>query len=134
MCLSIFLEIVSMSERTHHDGPCPIERVVAVFGGKWKTAILHSLTGSDRRFNELRRMVPEVTQRMLTKQLRELVRDGLVHREHFAEIPPRVVYSLTQLGLSLVPLFEEMDRWGEDHMGEVYEANARYDVQPTLKI
>jgi DNA-binding HxlR family transcriptional regulator len=126
-----FFWIGPMTERTHHDGPCPVERVVAVFGGKWKTAILHSLTDSGRRFNELRRMVPEVTQRMLTKQLRELVRDGLVHREHFPEIPPRVVYSLTPLGLSLVPLFEEIDRWGGDHMGEVYQANARYDVSST---
>jgi len=119
-----------MSERTHHDGPCPIERVVAVFGGKWKTAILHAMDGADRRFNELRRMVPEVTQRMLTKQLRELVRDGLVHREHFAEIPPRVVYSLTPLGRSLVPVFQEIDRWGIDHMEEVQRANDVYDAVP----
>ncbi|MEM9596565.1 MAG: helix-turn-helix domain-containing protein [Acidobacteriota bacterium] len=113
-----------------HDGPCPIERVLAVFAGKWKPAILFALENEGTlRFNELRRAVPGISQRMLTQQLRELERDGVVSREQFLEIPPRVEYRLTSLGRSLSPVEAAIDAWGEAHMQQVESARGRYDQQ-----
>ena len=113
-----------------HDGPCPIERVLDVFAGKWKPAILYALeTDGTLRFNQLKRQVPGVSQRMLTQQLRELERDGVVSREQFLEIPPRVEYSLTPLGRSLSQIEQAIDAWGEAHMPEVEQARERYDLQ-----
>ena len=95
------------TKRKEVGGPCPIEPVIDVFAGKWKPAILYMLNKHGTlRFNELRSLVPEVTQRMLTRQLRELERDGIVSRQAFAELPPRVEYSMTKLGTSLGPDFE----------------------------
>ena len=79
------------------------------------------------RFNALRRLIPGVSQRMLTQQLRELERDGIVSRKHFAEIPPRVEYSLTKLGESLGPVAQAIDAWGDDHMADVEKSRKRYD-------
>ncbi|MEM8996866.1 MAG: helix-turn-helix domain-containing protein [Acidobacteriota bacterium] len=113
-----------------HGGPCPIERVLAVFAGKWKPAILFSLeNGGTLRFNELRRQIPGISQRMLTQQLRELERDGVVAREQFLEIPPRVEYRLTPLGSTLSRVEEAIDRWGQAHMPQVEEAREHYDLQ-----
>lgn len=95
---------------------CPVEAALDVIGGKWKSIILFRLMEGTRRFNELRRLLPSVTQRTLTNQLRELERDGLVHRTVFAEIPPRVEYRLTPLGESLEPVLRELRSWAEQHM------------------
>lgn len=112
-----------------YDGPCPVERVFRVFGGKWKSAILFYLEEKGTlRFNELRKQIPEVTQRMLTQQLRELERDGLVTRKHYAEIPPRVEYSTTKLAASLVPIFQSIDMWGKKNMAAIHKAQKRYDA------
>lgn len=92
---------------------CEMEVTLELIGGKWKPLILYYLFEGTRRFGELKRLLPHVTQRMLTRQLRELERDGLVRREVFKEVPPRVEYSLTELGSSLKPLIEAMDAWGE---------------------
>ncbi len=117
-----------MAKHIPNDGPCPIERVLKVFGSKWKPSILFYLESKGPlRFNELRRCIADVTQRMLTNQLRELERDGLVKREHFPEIPPRVVYSLTKLGASLGPVGQAIDQWGKKHMGDVHKSQQRYD-------
>ena len=117
-----------MAKRTVDDGPCPIERVLMVFGGKWKPSILfHLESRGTLRFNELRRAIPGVTQRMLTNQLRELERDGLVNREFFPEVPARVEYSLTKLGESVGPVGQAIDRWGQQRMGDVHKAQQRYD-------
>lgn len=107
---------------------CPIAGSIGVFGGKWKPDILYHLSKAPRRFNELRRSIPRVTQRMLTQQLRELERDGLVNRKQFMEIPPRVVYSLSELGLSLAPVFDMLEKWGAQNMGKVEKSRARYDA------
>ncbi|MGD9653156.1 MAG: winged helix-turn-helix transcriptional regulator [Candidatus Dadabacteria bacterium] len=109
------------------DTTCPVGSAIDAFGGKWKPDIIYYLRQSPRRFNELRRLIPRVTQRMLTQQLRELERDGLVNRKQFMEIPPKVVYSLSDLGLSLVPVFDILEEWGARNIGSIEKARARYD-------
>lgn len=93
---------------------CFFELTLLVMGGKWKPIILYHLSETDvLRFSELRRGMPGVTERMLTRQLRELEADGLVHRQVFREVPPRVEYALTDLGRDLVPILEQLRQWGE---------------------
>jgi DNA-binding HxlR family transcriptional regulator len=82
-------------------------------GGKWKGVILGYLLGGTMRFGELKRRLPEVTQRMLTTQLRELEAHGIVERKVYAEVPPRVEYSLTEFGRTLEPILVQMKSWGE---------------------
>lgn len=94
------------------DSLCPAPVIFTMIGGKWKLSILKTLIfKGTKRFGDLRREVDGVTQTMLTKQLRALESDGLVHREVFAEVPPRVEYSATEDGLSLKPVFEAMHQW-----------------------
>jgi DNA-binding HxlR family transcriptional regulator len=94
---------------------CNVELVLEVIGGKWKGAALYHLLNGTKRFGELRRELPRVTQRMLTLQLRELEAEGLVHRKVYAEVPPRVEYSVTEFGRTLEPLIMAMKDWGETH-------------------
>lgn len=96
---------------------CPVEVSVSVIGGAWKLTIVRHLSEGTRRFGELRRELGDVTDRTLTRQLRELEDDGLVHREVFAEVPPRVEYSLTPLGESLRPVVDTLDAWGKEWAG-----------------
>ena len=91
---------------------CPIEATVSLIGGKWKTVILWKLRDDKLRFNQLMAGIPEISPKMLTKQLRELEMGGLVTRKMYPEIPPRVEYSLTPKGISLVPILTDMARWG----------------------
>lgn len=99
--------------------PCPVELTVDVIGGKWKGLILYHLISGTKRFNELRRLLPKTTQRMLTLQLRELEKDGIIHREVYPEIPPKVEYSLTNFGETLKPIIFLMRDWGEAYENEV---------------
>jgi DNA-binding HxlR family transcriptional regulator len=92
---------------------CPVQVTLDVIGGRWKALALYHLRGGTRRFNELRRLMPGVTQRMLTATLRELERDGVVRREVFPEVPPRVEYTMTERGESLRPILDAMAAWGE---------------------
>ena len=94
---------------------CPVTFTSDVIGGKWKALILFHLISGTKRFNELRRLMPEVTQRMLTLQLRELETDQIIHREIYREVPPKVEYSLASLGQTLVPLIGAMREWGAVH-------------------
>lgn len=98
---------------------CPVEAALDVIGGKWKSIVLFRLLEGTRRFNELRRLLPKVTQRTLTNQLRELEHDGLVHRTVYAEVPPRVEYRLTPRGRSLEPVLRALRCWAEAHMNAV---------------
>ena len=98
--------------RDDEDYGCPIEVALDVIGGKWKGIVLYRLMDGTARFNELRRLMPKATQRMLTLQLRELERDGVIRRTVYAEVPPRVEYDLTELGSNLRPVLETMSVWG----------------------
>ncbi|WP_068621089.1 winged helix-turn-helix transcriptional regulator [Paenibacillus tuaregi] len=94
---------------------CPVEYTLGVIGGKWKGVILYHLIDGAKRFNELRKICPAITQRMLTLQLRELEQDGVVHREVYQQVPPKVEYSLTAFGRTLEPIILSMKRWGETY-------------------
>ncbi len=104
---------------------CPVEAALDIIGGKWKSIILFRVLEQTRRFNELRRLMPKITQRMLTNQLRELERDGLIHREVYAEVPPRVEYSITEFGASLEPVLLALKGWAETHMPERMSGNEK---------
>ncbi|EKE75505.1 winged helix-turn-helix transcriptional regulator [Gallaecimonas xiamenensis] len=108
---------------------CPVTFTVEVIGGKWKSLILYHLMSGTRRFNELRRLMPEVTQRMLTLQLRELEADNVIARKVYREVPPKVEYSLTPLGLTLAPLISAMRDWGATHEHTIlaYRENPKSD-------
>lgn len=95
---------------------CPVEKTLAIIGGKWKPLIVFHLLGGVHRFGELRRLMPQVTQQMLTLQLRELERDGIVHREIYPQVPPKVEYSLTDVGRSLQPVLDMMLAWGQTYL------------------
>ncbi|MBL0888238.1 helix-turn-helix transcriptional regulator [Myceligenerans sp. I2] len=92
---------------------CPVEVAIAVVGGAWKMTVVKHLLGGPLRFGALNRAVGPVTPRVLTRQLRDLEADGIVHREVFPQVPPRVEYSLTPLGESLAGLVRSLDAWGE---------------------
>lgn len=94
---------------------CPVEYTLDVIGGKWKGVLLYHMIEGPVRFNEFRRICPTITQRMLTLQLRELEEDGIVHREVYPQVPPKVEYSLSEFGRTLVPIIMEMKIWGEKH-------------------
>ncbi|WP_349358760.1 helix-turn-helix domain-containing protein [Stappia sp.] len=91
---------------------CPVEAALELIGGKWKGLALYHLMEGPVRFNELKRQMGDVTQRMLTKQLRELEADGLIRREVFPVVPPKVEYSLTEKGESLRPIIMALRDWG----------------------
>ena len=91
---------------------CPVERTLDVIGGRWKVLILRELFLGVKRFNELQRAVNGITQKMLTQQLREMESDGIVHREIYLQVPPKVEYSLTPVGESLKPIIDAMHEWG----------------------
>ena len=96
---------------------CPVEATLAVIGGKWKAVLIfHLMRTGPHRFAELRRKTSGISDRVLTRQLRELETDVVVAREVFAEVPPRVEYSLTEYGESLRPVTEAMCQWGKRHM------------------
>ena len=95
---------------------CPVTTTLNVIGGKWKPVILWILHDGKRRFSEIRRMIPGITQKMLTQQLRELEADGILNRRVFPVVPPKVEYSLTQYGQTLAPVLQAMATWGEAHL------------------
>ncbi|MBM6580967.1 helix-turn-helix transcriptional regulator [Microvirga sp. BT689] len=95
---------------------CAVERTLSLIDGKWKIVILYKLLRGTLRFNELRRLIPAVTQRMLTHQLRELEADGLIIRTVYAQVPPRVEYSLSARGRSLEPVLMAMKEWGDTNL------------------
>ncbi|HZT38539.1 MAG TPA: helix-turn-helix domain-containing protein [Bryobacteraceae bacterium] len=104
-----------MSARKKSDPQvCPVKTAVGALGGKWKPLIVYYLRFGTRRFSELRRLIPEATQQMLTQQLRQLERDGVVKRTVYPEVPPKVEYALTPLGRQLEPILDLLERWGKN--------------------
>ena len=95
---------------------CPVTYCMSKIGGKWKPIILFLITRGVNRFGILQRSIEGISKQMLTKQLRELEADGLLDRKIYAEIPPRVEYSITEVGQSLLPVIKSMKIWGEEHM------------------
>ena len=95
---------------------CPVKTTLKIIGGRWKVIIIHQLMDGTKRFSELKRAIDGITQKMLTQQLRELERDGVVERKVYPQVPPKVEYSLTHLGRSLKPILEAMHEWGVKHM------------------
>lgn len=94
---------------------CPVLLTTSIIGGKWKPLILYYLQTRTRRFSELNRLIPRSTKKMLTQQLRELERDAIVSRKVYAQVPPRVEYSITRHGESLRPILQLMSGWGKKH-------------------
>ncbi len=107
---------------------CPIRETLEHLGSKWTVLILIALSGREQRFNELRREIPDISQRMLTQTLRELERAGLVHRDVHATIPPRVEYRLSALGQSLLQPLAGIVDWTVENVGAIQRAKMAYDL------
>lgn len=95
------------------DHYCPAEAAIEIIGGKWKCQILHTLQTGTKRYGELRRAMPDITQRVLTRKLRELEEHGVIQRKVYAQVPPRTEYSLTEKGKSLDAVLTELERWSQ---------------------
>jgi DNA-binding HxlR family transcriptional regulator len=91
---------------------CPVEVTLSVIGDKWKILILRDLTSDTKRFSELKKSITQISQKVLTQNLRSMERDGLLNRKVYAEVPPRVEYTLTEKGHSLQPVLDSMAKWG----------------------
>jgi DNA-binding HxlR family transcriptional regulator len=124
--LKQLVSLISMKKPSlPDDHPCPVEAAMDVVGGRWKGVILyHLFTQGTLRYGELRRLLPpRASQQAVTNQLRELEADGVVHREVFRQVAPRVEYSLTSLGQSLKPLMLGLCEWGKAYQAHVAEAH-----------
>ena len=108
MCRSYLLETMQVEE-------CSVREALNVIEGKWKPIILYYLVQNTKRFGELRKLMPDATQKMLTQQLRELERDGIVTRKIYQQVPPKVEYSLTPYGRTLKPVLDALCKWGKNH-------------------
>lgn len=106
------IEAIIYTDIPVETGKCAVETTLHIIGGKWKPIIIFRLLGGTKRFSELQRSMPNVTRRMLTGHLRELERDGIVHREVYKQVPPKVEYSLTDVGRTLQPLLDQVLAWG----------------------
>lgn len=95
---------------------CPIEAAIVLIGGKYKAIILWHLMTGTLRYNEIHKRIPNATDKMLTQQLRELERDGLINREVYPVVPPKTEYSLTNFGKSITPILDEMCNWAESYL------------------
>ena len=106
------------------DYGCSVEAALDVIGGKWKGVVLFHLLEDTRRFGELQRLIPNITRRMLTRSLRQLESEGLVHREVYKQVPPKVEYSLTEYGRTLTPIIKGLRAWGDEYMKRLSEREA----------
>ncbi|MDF2634910.1 MAG: transcriptional regulator, HxlR family [Pelosinus sp.] len=111
---------------------CSMELTLDLIGGKWKSLILWHLGENTLRFSELKKTLPQITQKMLTQQLRNLEADGLVHRYIYTQIPPKVEYSLTEAGKSLLPILDTLCQWGLSYAQDV-EVSTEEDLSQQSK-
>lgn len=107
--------MINFREKTYR---CPVELTIDLLGGKWKAVLLWELSEKTLRFNELTRLFPNATRKMLTQQLKEMERDGLVNRKEYYQVPPKVEYSLTDFGKTFMPVLFSMNQWGEDYIAK----------------
>ncbi len=105
-----------MSTKNQKKYYCPIDVTIKTIGGKWKPIILHHLLSGTKRFGALRKLIPDITQKMLTQQLRELEQDALIARKVYPEVPPKVEYSLTDYGKTLEHVLTALSKWGQMHI------------------
>ena len=106
---------------------CPVRNVLSRIGDKWSMLVLFTLEYNRcQRFKELQRNIPDISQKMLTTTLKMLESDGLIHREMFPEVPPRVEYSLTEKGKSLLPLIDNLLSWASENMEDIIESRRQY--------
>jgi DNA-binding HxlR family transcriptional regulator len=112
---------------------CPVDVAIDLIGGKWKPMILYRIGAGTLRFGQLQRAIPEVTQRMLTLQLRELERDGLLTRKVFAEVPPKVEYTLTRAAIEILPVLEALGQWVVDNRQALAAVTEAENTAATLK-
>lgn len=101
---------------------CPVEVTLTLISNKWKILIMRDLLEGTKRFGELKKSVTNISQKVLTSNLREMEENGLLTRKIYPEVPPRVEYTLTEIGYSLAPLFDEMHKWGEDYKEKMKKA------------
>jgi DNA-binding HxlR family transcriptional regulator len=117
--------LIKLGDETFH---CALDVTMRFIGGKWKTVVLWYLRKGPMRFSELRKRIPQITEKMLSLQLKELERDGILSRKVYAEVPPRVEYTYTEQGASLIPVVEALAHWGREKSraeGVVIEAEKR---------
>lgn len=109
---------------------CPIRNILSRIGDKWSMLVLYTLeTDEAKRFKELQRNIPDISQKVLTATLKMLEADGLVKREAFAEVPPRVEYSLSDKGKTLLPHINALLSWATDNMDDIYESRRHYLIK-----
>ena len=106
---------------------CPVTHAVKTMGRRWKPLVLYYLRNGPLRFSELRRCIPEATQKMMTQTLRELEADGILHRQAYAQVPPKVVYSITRYGRILDPILEALCAWGRKNFKRSANAGKKRD-------
>ncbi|MDD2960571.1 MAG: helix-turn-helix domain-containing protein [Muribaculaceae bacterium] len=104
-----------------YDRNCPVRNILSRIGGKWAILILHTIKCAEEpiRFNEIQRAIPDISQKMLATTLKILEEDGIIRRKAYSEIPPRVEYSLTEVGLSLMPILYNLIYWAKDNMNDI---------------
>ena len=107
------------------EASCPMDIVINILSGKWKLSILLHLLRGAVRFNELQKLLPDITQKTLTMQLRELERDSIIYRKVYPEVPPKVEYGLTEIGESLKPILTSMCKWGADYQKKLYSLDEK---------
>ena len=107
---------------------CPLTQALGVIGGKWKPLIIYRLNGSNKRFGQLDATIPGISRKVLTSQLNELLRDKLIERKAYSEIPPRVEYSLTNRGKELIPIFASIGAWGK-YLVEEYKVETANNAE-----
>jgi len=118
-----------MDEHACSGDSCEIRDAFLIIGGKWKSMILYALASEGVvRFNQLKKQVSGISQKMLTQQLRELERDGLITRVVYPEIPPRVEYSMTQLGMSLGAIYQMVHQWEQENYNAIQKSRRTYDA------
>ena len=105
-------------EKSINYASCPVTHCMSVIGGKWKTIIIYLISIGINRFGVMQRNIEGISKQMLTSQLRELEKDGILERKIYAEIPPRVEYFITSKGKTLSPIIDSMKTWGEKHAGK----------------